>query len=139
MTRERMSRPNSSVPNQCPCEEGARRAGRLIAAGSCGAIQGANNAKITNRTTSAAPAAASGLCRAFWLRPCHMREDGAGEGGEMAGADMGDRDAILYGQIDSANSEPEDPRRAAGWATRVTAAIMIGRFKEKSCAMSSVL
>ena len=34
-------------------------------AGSCGAIQGANSAKITNTTTNTAPVAASGLWRAF--------------------------------------------------------------------------
>src|SRR5580658_9226499 len=65
MTRERMSRPSSSVPNQCADDGGSRRAGRLIEAGSCGAIQGANSAKITKTMTSATPAAASGLWRAL--------------------------------------------------------------------------
>src|SRR5271169_936246 len=36
-----------------------------MAAGSCGAIQGANSAKITKTTTSTTPVAASGLWRAF--------------------------------------------------------------------------
>src|SRR5271168_2793852 len=65
MMRERMSRPSSSVPNQWAWEGGLRRAGRLMAAGSRGAIQGANRAKITKTRTSATPAAASGLWRAL--------------------------------------------------------------------------
>jgi hypothetical protein len=36
-----------------------------MAAGSCGAIQGANRAKITKRITNTTPVAASGLWRAF--------------------------------------------------------------------------
>lgn len=36
-----------------------------MAAGSCGAIQGANRAKITKMTTNTTPVAASGLWRAF--------------------------------------------------------------------------
>src|ERR1700716_1364363 len=63
MIRERMSRPSSSVPNQCACEGKARRAGRSIEAGSCGAIQGANRAKTTKMVTKTIPVAASGL----WL------------------------------------------------------------------------
>src|ERR1019366_6182509 len=79
MMRERMSRPSSSVPNQWACDGMARRAGRLMAAGSCGAIQGANSAKITNTMTSTAPVAASGLWRAF---PAAQRRN------EMAVEDM---------------------------------------------------
>src|ERR1022692_73278 len=59
--RERMSRPSSSVPNQWAWDGVPRRVGRLMAAGSCGAIQGANKAKITKRMTNTTPAAASGL------------------------------------------------------------------------------
>src|SRR5579863_8920802 len=65
MMRERMSRPSSSVPNQCAWDGVSRRTGRLMAAGSCGAIQGANSAKITNTITNTTPIAASGLWRAF--------------------------------------------------------------------------
>src|SRR5271169_954425 len=65
MMRERMSRPSSSVPNQWGWDGASRRAGRLMAAGSCGAIQGANRAKTTNTMTSTKPIAASGLWRAF--------------------------------------------------------------------------
>jgi hypothetical protein len=43
---------------------GDRRVGRSIYAGSCGAIQGANTAKITKITTNTAPVVASGLWRA---------------------------------------------------------------------------
>ena len=63
--RERMSRPSSSVPNQCSRDGVSRRAGRLMEAGSCAAIQGANRAKITKMTTNTTPVAASGLWRAF--------------------------------------------------------------------------
>src|SRR5580698_5304819 len=65
MTRERMSRPSSSVPNQWLWDGVSRRAGKWTAAGSCGAIQGANRAKITKMMTSTTPVAASGLWRAF--------------------------------------------------------------------------
>src|SRR5579864_4571389 len=74
-----MSRPSSSVPNQCVDDGGARRAGKLIDAGSRGAIHGANSAKMTKTTTSTTPAAASGLCRAF---PATRRRN------EMAALDM---------------------------------------------------
>src|SRR5215469_8086931 len=60
-----MSRPSSSVPNQCGRDGELSRSGRLMAAGSWGAIHGANTAKITKRMTSTTPAAASGLWRAF--------------------------------------------------------------------------
>src|SRR5260370_35700182 len=60
-----MSRPSSSVPNQCADEGGSRRAGRWMEAGSSGAIQGANRAKVTKITTRSTPMAASGLWRAF--------------------------------------------------------------------------
>src|ERR1700735_1569000 len=63
--REKMSRPSSSVPNQCACDGPPRRAGRLMKAGSCGAIQGANRAQATKTTINATPVAASGLWRAF--------------------------------------------------------------------------
>src|SRR5436190_550527 len=62
ITRERTSRPNSSVPNQCADEGGFRREGRSIVAGSWGAIHGANKAKHTKIVTITAPAIASGLC-----------------------------------------------------------------------------
>src|SRR6266404_5182201 len=64
MTREKMSRPNSSVPNQCATEGGANRAGKLSAAGSCGASSGANIANTTKMITITAPAAAKGRLRA---------------------------------------------------------------------------
>src|ERR1700733_2566638 len=63
--REKMSRPSSSVPNQCACDGPPRRAGRLMKAGSCGAIQGAKRAQVTKTTINATPVAASGLWRAF--------------------------------------------------------------------------
>src|SRR5947209_6700886 len=63
ITREKMSRPSSSVPNQCAALGGCRREGRLMLLGFCGAIQGANSAKITNSATSATPAVASALRR----------------------------------------------------------------------------
>src|ERR1700692_2446609 len=79
MTRERMSRPSSSVPNQCADDGGSRREGRWIDVGSCGAIQGAKRAKIIKTMTSTTPAAASGLWRAF---PATRRRN------EMAAVDM---------------------------------------------------
>src|SRR5437660_11392316 len=65
MRRDRISRPSSSVPSQCADEGELSRVGSSITAGSCGAIQGANSAKITNIRTSTTPIAASGLWRAF--------------------------------------------------------------------------
>src|SRR5437870_2244794 len=64
MRRERMSRPNSSVPHQCAEEGAANRAGRSMWAGSRGAIHGANRAKMTKITTNTTPVAARGLWRA---------------------------------------------------------------------------
>src|SRR5258708_24627323 len=77
--RERISRPSSSVPNQCADDGVSRRAGKLIEAGSWGAIQGANNAKTRKIATSTTPIAASGLWRAL---PATRRRN------EMAEADM---------------------------------------------------
>src|SRR5271157_3287343 len=59
-----MSRPSSSVPHQWVEEGPARRIGRSMWAGSCGAIQGANRAQITKSVTSTIPIVASGLPRA---------------------------------------------------------------------------
>ena len=61
MMRESMSRPSSSVPSQCAAEGPERRSGRLIAAGSWGAIQGAKMASTVKITTRTIPAAASGF------------------------------------------------------------------------------
>src|SRR5580693_3378124 len=83
MTRERMSRPSSSVPNQCADDGESRRAGRLIEAGSWGAIQGAKRAKITKIRTNTTPVAARGLWRAFPVaQPSSLR------GNEMAAVDI---------------------------------------------------
>src|SRR5437763_16353237 len=65
MTRDRISRPSSSVPSQCADEGELSRVGSSIAAGSCGAIQGANSAKVMNTRTSTTPIAARGLWRAL--------------------------------------------------------------------------
>src|SRR5262249_28638339 len=62
-TREKMSRPSSSVPNQCAALGGCKREGRSTLLGLCGAIHGANNAKITNTATNITPAVASALRR----------------------------------------------------------------------------
>src|SRR5580700_8321992 len=93
MMRERMSRPSSSVPNQCADEGESRRAGRLIAAGSCGAIQGANAAKIRKMMTNASPTAASGLWRAF-LEAQPEAQPATFRGREMAAVDMSDAPTI---------------------------------------------
>src|SRR5882724_2611276 len=58
-----MSRPSSSVPNQCAALGGWSREGKSILPGSCGAIQGANMAKMTKTTTRTMPAEASTLLR----------------------------------------------------------------------------
>src|SRR5689334_15937213 len=63
MTRERMSRPSSSVPIQWAALGGCSRSGRSMLLGLCGAIHGANRAKITNTATSAMPIEASTLRR----------------------------------------------------------------------------
>src|SRR5262249_5813296 len=63
MTRERMSRPSSSVPIQWAALGGWSRRGRSMLLGLCGAIHGANRAKITNTATSAMPTEASTLRR----------------------------------------------------------------------------
>src|SRR5882672_7772830 len=53
--RERMSRPSSSVPIQCARDGDASLAGRFCAAGSAGAIQGANRAANNKMTALFAP------------------------------------------------------------------------------------
>src|SRR5690242_1778773 len=62
MRRERMSRPNSSVPQGCASEGDDKRVASSMRAGSWGAIQGANSANITKMTTSTTPTMASQLC-----------------------------------------------------------------------------
>src|SRR4029077_711645 len=59
-----MSRPNSSVPNQCAADGGINREGKLSVAGSWGASSGANIANITKTITITAPAVAKGRLRA---------------------------------------------------------------------------
>lgn len=56
-----MSRPNSSDPQIWRREGGARRVGKLICAGSWGAIQGAKTANTIKQTTKTQPIAASGF------------------------------------------------------------------------------
>src|ERR1700690_1257058 len=63
MMRERMSRPSSSDPNSCAHDGGDSRVARLICAGFCGAIHGANTAQMVKKTTNTTPIAASGLRR----------------------------------------------------------------------------
>jgi hypothetical protein len=62
--REKMSRPSSSVPNQCAAEGALSRAASSMCAGFCGASHGAKMANTVNITMSTIPAAASGLRRA---------------------------------------------------------------------------
>src|SRR5215470_19143294 len=61
--RESTSRPNSSVPNQWTAFGDWSRDGRSIAAGSLGAIHGANMANRTNTLTITMPAIARRLRR----------------------------------------------------------------------------
>src|SRR5579863_9702480 len=63
MMRERMSRPSSSEPQICAHDGGESRVARLIWAGSCGAIHGANTAQMVKKITNTTPIAASGLRR----------------------------------------------------------------------------
>src|SRR5579864_1909657 len=58
-----MSRPNSSVPNQCAPLGGWSREGKSMLLGFCGAIHGANCAKVMNTATSTMPMDASTLRR----------------------------------------------------------------------------
>src|SRR5215510_10435609 len=63
MMRESTSRPSSSVPNQCAELGDCSREGRSMAAGSLGAITGANTANRTNTLTITMPAIARRLRR----------------------------------------------------------------------------
>src|SRR5215813_12856835 len=63
MMRESTSRPNSSVPNQWTAFGDCSREGRSMAAGSLGAIHGANTANRTNTLTITMPAIARRLRR----------------------------------------------------------------------------
>src|SRR5262249_27594891 len=61
MTREKISRPSSSVPNQWAALGGCNREGRSTSLGFFGASQGANSAKITKIVTRTTPAVAKRL------------------------------------------------------------------------------
>src|SRR6185437_6371003 len=68
MTRERISRPNSSVPNQWVAEGPSRRACRWMAAGSKGAIQGAKMASAANIANKIKPKIVSGWERSACIQ-----------------------------------------------------------------------
>src|ERR1700731_4128315 len=89
ISRERMSRPSSSVPHQTFIDGACNRFGKSICEGSRGAIQGAKIAANIKMDTNTSPTAASGLCRAT-------------RGSEMARVDIGgnDRLRLLYGHMD---------------------------------------
>jgi hypothetical protein len=79
ITRDRISRPNSSVPNQCAAEGELRRCERLIAAGSAGARCGAKIAALTNTNSTTTPKSASG---------CRLQRVQTLEGAETSGMAM---------------------------------------------------
>src|SRR6185437_898847 len=58
MTRLRMSRPSSSVPNQCSADGGLRTNDQLVATGSYGAISDANRASRIKLAITASPTTA---------------------------------------------------------------------------------
>src|SRR3954454_3302444 len=58
MTRDRTSRPISSVPNQCAALGALRMAVQLVATGSYGETTGASSARATKNTTTTNPIAA---------------------------------------------------------------------------------
>ena len=59
--REKMSRPSSSVPNQCSWEGGSRRAVSVCPKGDWAVSQGARTAMTISASTTTRPATASGL------------------------------------------------------------------------------
>ena len=58
-TREKTSRPSSSVPNQC-APDGAARIANFCASGFCGAISGAKSAITAHAPMTIRPVSASG-------------------------------------------------------------------------------
>src|SRR5919109_2623389 len=82
-----MSLPSSSVPHQCIREGPDRRCGKSINAGSWGASQGADTAKITKIETNTTPVVASGLLRAARRK-------------EMAVADIGGQSLLANPRVD---------------------------------------
>src|SRR5260370_10105723 len=58
--RERISRPSSSVPNQCATDGPINRPVKSSCAGSCGASHGANTAQTTKTVSRTIPTAARG-------------------------------------------------------------------------------
>src|SRR5437763_3453129 len=68
-TRERMSRPSESVPNQCFHDGGDIGAPTLLASGSYGTIHGPAMASSANRPNSTAAAKVSGFSPSTW-RQC---------------------------------------------------------------------
>src|SRR5215831_14099577 len=69
-----MSRPSSSVPNQCAELGGCSREGKSILLGFCGAIHGANSANTINTATNTMPADASMLRRPSVAAVVHVVE-----------------------------------------------------------------
>ena len=63
ITREKTSRPFSSVPIQCSSDGALRIVVHDVAIGSYGAISGASAATPMNSTMTARPATATGRCR----------------------------------------------------------------------------
>src|SRR6476620_4955388 len=82
ITREKRSRPDSSVPNQCARDGGLRMAVQLCWAGSYGAIRGAKIAISTNRTMTTRPRIA--LLR--FNRRRHARAPGLSSANSTRGA-----------------------------------------------------
>ena len=78
-TRDRTSRPMSSVPNQCAAEGALRIALQLVSIGSNGASHGASSAAATNKATTTSPIIAPR--RRAQASPRHRSQGARGGGG----------------------------------------------------------
>src|SRR4030095_1606836 len=90
ITRDRTSRPISSVPNQCAADGALRMALQLVASGSYGATTGAKIATVTTTTITTTPAAAP---------PRRMSRRNGCERGDTRGASTGEERASSRGAI----------------------------------------
>src|SRR5690606_2739253 len=102
-----MSRPNSSVPNQCSAEGGRRRALRSCATGSYGASTGASTATATRHATSTRPTTAPRLRRKR-LAAGDARMRRRGDAAVGPGAAAAGRSAIPHLRVQGRIREVDD-------------------------------
>src|SRR5580698_10068059 len=105
--REKMSRPNWSVPRKCARPGATIIEAKSFSSGSNGAIQSAKPPARANSTTINRPIAPSGLRRAKWsARPSSVRDFRNASTSSVAGEVVGVMTAIGRSRVSDARIEP---------------------------------